>query len=95
MSESSILREAHALVHGPRNQEYSHPLDDFSCTGRMWGAILGLPGPVSPEQVALCMVALKLSRESRKHKRDNCVDGAGYWECCQMVHEEREERLDR
>lgn len=80
----SILPEAHELVHGARQQDYGHPLDDFACTGRIWGALLGIPD-VPPEKVALCLIAMKLSRESRVPKRDNRVDIAGYAETAEMI----------
>lgn len=80
---SSILYEAHRLVHGDRNQSYGHPYDDFSRTARIWSAILGVE--VSPAQVALCMIGVKISRECNKPNRDNRVDIAGYAETLQMV----------
>jgi hypothetical protein len=33
---------------------------------------------ISPEQVALCMVTLKVAREVFSPKRDNLVDAIGY-----------------
>lgn len=33
----------------------------------------------------LMMVAVKLSREVRQHKRDNCTDGAGYFACVDRI----------
>ncbi len=89
-AESSVLLEAQKLVHGDRNADYGHPLDDFSRTARMWSAILGVE--VSPEQVGLCMVAVKISRQCNRPKRDNLVDGAGYFETVSMVLEERDRR---
>lgn len=89
-TESSVLLEAQKLVHGDRNADYGHPLDDFSRTARMWSAILGVE--VSPEQVGLCMVAVKISRQCNRPKRDNLVDGAGYFETVSMVLEERDRR---
>lgn len=86
-----VTVEATRLVHGDRNADYGHPLDDFTRTGRMWAAILGLR-EVTPEQVALCMCALKISRQVHRPKRDNLVDLAGYAETCQMVLEERARR---
>lgn len=90
LQPESILQEAHRLVHGPRGDDYDHPHRDFSRTGRMWGAILDEwrssgPDAVPPQLVALCMVALKISREVHKPKRDNRVDGAGYLETEDMV----------
>lgn len=86
----SILQEAARLTNGARQATYGHPLDDLGRTATMWGAILGVP--VSAEQVALCMVAVKISREVHAHRRDNVVDGAGYWNLVDMIHEERERR---
>lgn len=90
MSTQSILTEAQRLVHGDRGADYGSPLEDFTKTARIWSVILGVE--VSAEQVALCMVGLKISREIHKPKRDNRVDGAGYFETLQMVHDERARR---
>lgn len=76
-SSESILVEAQRLVAGSRQTAYGHPADDFTKTGRMWGAILGIPD-VSPEKVGLCLAAVKISREVNAHKRDNLTDLAGY-----------------
>jgi hypothetical protein len=93
--EQTILEEANHLIFGPRNADYGSPLDDFTRTGTMWGAILDnhVPGhPVEPEKVGLMMVALKISRECNKHKRDSLVDIAGYAGTVDMVVTERERR---
>ena len=79
----SILHEAHTLVHGVRGEDYGHPYHDFSRTAKIWSAILGVD--VTPEQVALCMIGVKISRECNKPKRDNRVDIAGYAEALDMV----------
>lgn len=84
MDDESILEEAQRLIHGPRQSAYGHPYDDFTRTGRMWGAILGIPD-VAPEKVALCMAAVKLSREAHQHKRDNIVDGSGYLGTIELI----------
>lgn len=89
----SVLAEADVLVHGSRNDSYGHPADNFTRVGRMWGAILGLDGPVPPDKVALCKIAMKISRECNHHKRDNLVDLAGYAETCQMVHDRAQKAL--
>lgn len=87
---SDILLEAHSLVNGDRNKQYGNPLDDFSRTAAMWSAILGVP--VAAEQVGLCMIAVKISRQCNAPKRDNMTDAAGYAATVQMVVEERERR---
>lgn len=90
LPDPTILEEANHLIFGPRNADYGHPADDFTRTGRMWGAIIHelKPGePVTAEQVGLCMVALKISREVNRPKRDNLVDIAGYAGTLQMIHD--------
>lgn len=84
----SIAQEAHRIVHGARQQSYGHPLDNFTHTGRLWAPILGLD-QVTAEQVALCMVAVKISRECHRPARDNRVDGAGYFTTLDLIAEAR------
>lgn len=86
LSPETILQEAQRLVHGPRGADYGHPADDYARTGRMWGAILGIPD-IDPRVCCLMMVAVKVSREANKHKRDNLTDMAGYAECANMIAE--------
>lgn len=90
MKMETILQEAQRLTTGDRQESYGHPLDDFTKTAGLWSVILGVP--VTAEKVALCMVAVKISRELNAPKRDNLVDGAGYFNCLQMVREERVRR---
>lgn len=86
----NVLQEADKLVHGDRNADYGHPLDDFSKTAAMWSVILGTN--VTPEQVGLCMCAVKISRQCNRPKLDNLVDLAGYAETVNMVIEEKHRR---
>ena len=90
MEHKSILTEAQQLVHGDRDTSYGHPLDGFERTAKMWSAILGID--VRPEQVGLCMIAVKLSRECHRQKRDNLVDIAGYAETVEWVKNEQNRR---
>lgn len=82
----TILEEAQRLVHGNRGADYGHPIVDYTRTGRMWGAILGIPD-IDPRLCCLMMAAVKISREVNQHKRDNLTDLAGYAECASMVAE--------
>ena len=88
-SRESVCEEADRLVSGDRQSTYGHPFDDFSKTGRLWAVILGLP-EVTPEQVALCMGMVKVSRllNSPDH-RDSLVDLCGYAKTYHLVRERR------
>lgn len=90
MSET-ILEEAQRLVHGDRQEDYGHPLHDFRRTAQIWSAILGMD--VTPQQVGLCMVGVKLSRQVNKPKRDNLTDAAGYCETVHMIEEKLAEAV--
>lgn len=86
----NLFEEANYLIHGDRQRDYDHPLDNFTRIAKIWSVILGVE--VTPEQVGLCMVGTKLAREAYNPKRDNLVDGAGYFGTIEMVYEERERR---
>ena len=89
-NDESVLAEADYLINNDRNQSYDHPLDNFTRIAQIWTAILGYK--ISPEQVGLCMVGVKLAREAYQPKRDNLVDGAGYFGTIQMIKDERTRR---
>lgn len=76
----TILEEAARITDGARLQDYCHPYEDFTTTAALWSALLAsiLSRPITGKEAILCMVLLKISRESRRHKRDNLVDMAGY-----------------
>lgn len=85
----NILEEALNLTEGARNDDYGHPYHDFTRTAGMWSALFDdrLLEPLEPQDVAMAMICVKLSREMNKAKRDNRVDMAGYANTLQMVWE--------
>lgn len=89
----SICQEADRIVTEDRQNVYGHPFDDFSKTGRLWAVILGLP-VVTPEQVALCLLQVKVSRlmNSPSH-RDSMVDVCGYMKTYFLVRERRTDHV--
>lgn len=83
MSEETILQEAERLINGDRRDSYGNASESFSRIAMGWSLILG--NQVTAEQVALCMVWLKISRQISSPKRDNLVDMAGYAELADQV----------
>lgn len=81
----NILEEANKLTSKDRQKAYGHPYHDFNRTAIFWSEIL--KARVTAPQVALCMIAVKLSREVNAHKRDNLTDIAGYARTLEMVYE--------
>lgn len=94
--KETINQEADRIIHTDRNQAYGHPLDDYQATAKIFTGILqGILKPgveVTWDLAMLCMIGVKLSRESRIHKRDNLVDAAGYAGCVEMAYDEKERR---
>ena len=82
-----IALYAAELVSGDRQDAYGHPLDNFTRASKIWSVILGCE--VSAEQVALCMVGMKIAREVNQSKPDTVVDGIGYFLTLGMIQEER------
>ena len=86
LPRENAIDTARRLVYGDRQAVYSHPHDDYTRTGRMWGATLsgwlGEDVPDVPARIACLMMAqVKISRDSHRHGHDNLVDLIGYGEC--------------
>ena len=68
----------------------------ISRTAAIWTALLGGKlkdgARIEPEDVGLCMVGVKLSRQINRPKRDNLTDAAGYCETVRMVVDEKARR---
>ena len=79
----TILREAHDIIHGPRRDAYGPPEESFDMLSQLWSAILKIE--VSPADVALMMIALKLAREANNHQRDNLTDICGYAQLLEII----------
>lgn len=74
--DPTLATEAVNVVTGPRQAAYAHPRVNFQRIADLWSPILGIT--VTPQQVALCSVQIKIARELHTHKRDNVVDAIGY-----------------
>lgn len=76
LPELTILQEAQNAVYGDRQSDYGTVTENFNNIANFWSVIL--KNKVTPEQVGLCMITLKVAREMNKPKNDNLVDIAGY-----------------
>lgn len=72
----AALEEAKRLICGDRRADYGGVEESFTDVAQAWSILFDTI--VTPEQVALAMVLLKVFREKRNHKHDNLVDIAGY-----------------
>jgi hypothetical protein len=80
----AILREAAAIVDGPRNQTHGDKERSFRAIARLWDAYLAArPGGreqiVSAADTAAMMVLMKFARSLHgQHIADHAIDAAGY-----------------
>lgn len=89
----TILTEAQRLVYGPREADYGHPYQDYSKVAQLVSALFShkLKEPLTPHEASLIPQCMKMSREVHRPKRDNRVDGAGYWAVTDRIIERMEE----
>ncbi len=77
MTRDEILAEAGRLINGDRAADYGDARRSFAAIAQIWSAILGRP--VTVDDVARCMIALKLVRAvNSPEKLDSWIDIAGY-----------------
>ena len=85
-----ITAEAQRITSQDRRDVYGHPLEDFTRIGQLWAPLLGVE-EITAEQVAHCMIALKLGRLTHAPgHRDSLVDIAGYANCADYIRQARE-----
>lgn len=92
--EVSILQIAEFLTNKERRAVYGHPLDDYTRTAGMFNAAFAhkLKEPLTPEDLMVVMILVKVSRQVNAPKRDNVIDIAGYANCIDLAAAERERR---
>ena len=79
MDGEMLLKHAAAVV-AHRRTQYGEAPTLFDQVATRWSLVLGIE--VTPEQVALCLIDLKLARLSNDPKHlDSIVDVAGYAAC--------------
>ena len=80
IAPTSIFEDAATIIAGDRRQSYGPVHESFQNVADVWNAILRgkARDTITPQQVALMMIGLKLIRESNRPDRDNRVDICGY-----------------
>ena len=73
----SILEEALEIVKGSRNVDYGDPVESFKRIAQV-ANLIGKRNDFEPVDCCNVLIATKLVRESKGHKRDNLTDLAGY-----------------
>jgi hypothetical protein len=82
MSGDSILKHASGVLE-ERSKTYGEPATAMAAIAARWSLTLG--HPVTPAEVVLCMIDLKLTRLARDPKhQDSILDIAGY---AALLHE--------
>jgi Domain of unknown function (DUF6378) len=76
MTTEQLLEQAASVVARGRRQ-YGEPVDLFGRVAARWSQVLG--NKVTPAQVVLCLVDLKIARLTHNpHHLDSITDIAGY-----------------
>jgi hypothetical protein len=75
------LREAASIISGDRDVQYGGPEENFTRIAKIWSVIIGTE--ISPEDVAMMMVGLKVARYASKSgfQPDTWIYIAGYAGC--------------
>ena len=92
MKRKKVLSEADRLISGDRDDDYGTPYLNHLRIAQLWSAYL--QQQISPEQVAMCQVLVKVARSMESFKEDNFIDGAGYFAiACELA--EIKDRQDK
>ncbi len=83
MNGAMLLEHAAAVV-DKRRSDYGAPEDLFEHIAARWSQVLGIK--VTPAQVALCLMDLKMARLAHDPKHlDSLVDVLGYGACLREI----------
>ena len=75
-NDKTILDEAKEIVDGLRGDDYYDPVKNFRDISVMASLMTGKE--LLPQDCVKVLMAVKLTRESFKHKKDNLTDLCGY-----------------
>ena len=78
MTLDALLKTIQDLLEGPRAKSHGDFVALHERVAELWTPVLK-NGPVTADQVALCMALLKVARnEVGEFNEDDCIDGAAY-----------------
>ena len=91
--QPSILTEAEDIVNGARATDYGSAKESFERISKLANLMFNKEEremmhvfrDITPSMVVKVLMAVKIARESNKHKRDNLVDLCGYAELLNRV----------
>ena len=77
MNRKDILETALHLTYGDRNKTHGDPYQQHLMISKLWSVYLG--HNISPDEVAIMMTLLKISRTKAGHlNTDDYIDAAAY-----------------
>lgn len=79
INEGSVLLEAEQIVNGARRETYGAPKENHERTASLWTAYLSGRLTLTARDVCMLNILQKISRDRHSPKRDNLVDGIGYF----------------
>ena len=86
MINKSILAEAAEIRAGVRATDYGDAVASFNKVATIATEMCGFR--VTPSDCCKVLMAVKMVRQSYKHKRDNLVDLAGYTDILHLLEED-------
>jgi len=94
LRKKPMLQRANELIGSDRQRDYGNKLQNFSQIAMLWQGTLApklqAAEKITPEEVALCMMQVKIARLSKSPDHaDSILDIAGYAGCYDAVQLER------
>jgi sensor histidine kinase regulating citrate/malate metabolism len=86
----NILEKANEIINDrseEKEREYGPMSESMALAGLLASVLTGKP--MTAQDMCLCMVALKLSREAHCHKEDNLLDAVAYLGALNNLYEKK------
>lgn len=87
---SDVLQRADKIAGQDRSRDYGHPKPNHQRIAWMWNAYFqskGINAQLTPNDIPVMMILLKIARHTHTPKDDNLVDMAGYVKCLAMIED--------